>query len=94
MLLLIRSMAPRVVAVDEIGGTEDIHALEDAMNCGCKVLSTVHGASIDEIREKPLLNQLVKAHQFERYIVLTNKRHVGEIEGIYDERGSLLFQEV
>ncbi len=94
MLLLIRSMAPRVVAVDEIGGTDDIHALEDAMNCGCKILSTVHGASIDEIREKPLLNQLIKSHQFERYIVLTNRRRVGEIEGIYDDRGSLLFREV
>ena len=35
MLMLIRSMAPAVVAVDEIGGKEDIKAVEYVRNCGC-----------------------------------------------------------
>ena len=34
MLMLIRSMAPAVVAVDEIGGKEDIRAVEYVQNCG------------------------------------------------------------
>lgn len=94
MLLLIRSMTPQVIAVDEIGGAGDIHALEYALNCGCRLLTTVHGTSMEEIRKKPLLEQFIKERQFRRYIVLTNKHHVGEIDGIYDERGSLLFKEV
>ena len=32
MLMLIRSMAPQVIAVDEIGSAEDVHALEYAMD--------------------------------------------------------------
>ena len=93
MLMLVRSMAPQVIAVDEIGSAEDIHALEYAMHCGCKMLATVHGTSMEEIRKKPILDELIKRHKFERYVVLGNTHHIGEIEGIYDNRGSVLFQE-
>ena len=93
MLMLVRSMAPQVIAVDEIGSAEDIHALEYAMHCGCKMLATVHGTSMEEIRKKPILDELIKRHKFERYVVLGNTHHIGEVEGIYDNRGSVLFQE-
>lgn len=93
MLMLIRAMSPDVIAVDEIGSPEDVHALEYAMHCGCKMVATVHGRSMDEIRKKPLFEDLVKAHRFERYIVLGNRHHIGEIEGIYNSRGTLLFKE-
>ena len=93
MLMLVRSMAPQVIAVDEIGSAEDIHALEYAMHCGCKMLATVHGTSMEEIRKKPILDELIKRHKFERYVVLGNTHHIGEVEGIYDNRGSALFQE-
>ena len=87
MLMLIRSMGPEVIAVDEIGTKEDVHAIEYALHCGCKMIATVHGKALDEIREKPELGRLVKNHRFERYIVLGNKRGVGSVEGIYDENG-------
>lgn len=93
MLMLIRSMAPKILAVDEIGAPEDIHAIEYAMHCGCCMLATVHGASMAEIQKKPVLQQLVRRKQFERYVVLKNGIHIGEIEGIYDKRGTLLYRE-
>ena len=93
MLLLVRSMAPQVIAVDEIGSAEDIHALEYAMHCGCRMITTVHGASMDEIREKPLFGNIIKTHQFQRYVVLENRHRIGQIKGVYDERGNLLFEE-
>ena len=93
MLMLIRSMAPQVIAVDEIGSAEDVRALEYAMHCGCKMIATVHGTSMEEIRRKPLFEEMVKEHRFERYVVLGNYRRIGEGEGIDDERGSLLYRE-
>ena len=90
MLMLIRSMAPQVIAVDEIGSGEDVHAIEYAMHCGCKMIATVHGKSIEEIRKKPLFEQMVKERRFERYVVLDGRERVGEIEGIYDERGTVI----
>lgn len=92
MMMLIRSMSPEVIAVDEIGSYEDIHAIETVINCGCKLLATVHGSSIDDIRRKPLLDRIVKERVFERYILLDGCRGIGKIRQIFDERGTCLFQ--
>ena len=60
MMMLIRSMAPEVVAVDEIGGENDLEALRYVMNCGCRILATVHGNSMEDIREKPGLSSFLQ----------------------------------
>lgn len=91
MMLLIRSMAPQILAVDEIGVGEDISAIHYAMGCGCKMIATVHGGSIDEVREKPLLGDLIKKQMFERYIILSNQKEVGRVEQIYNESGIRLY---
>ena len=93
MLMLIRSMSPQVIAVDEIGASEDVQAIKYAMHCGCKMIATVHGESLDEINKKPLFEQLIKEHCFERYVLLQNKKRTGEIAGIYDKQGMSLFEE-
>ena len=92
MMMLSRSMSPKIIAVDEVGSREDIEAIEYVINCGCKLIATVHGSTIDDVRNKPLLGKLVKEKVFERYILLTGKKQLGEIEEIYDDRGTLLFK--
>lgn len=69
MIMLIRSMAPQVVAVDEIGAKEDVHAIEYAMHCGCKMLATAHGDSMEEICKKPIFEKLIREKRFERYVI-------------------------
>lgn len=90
MMMLIRTMSPRVVAVDEIGSREDVEAVEYVMNCGCKLIATVHGSSIEDIKQKPVLRKLVQERVFERYIILNNKGGIGNIGQIYDSRGNPL----
>ena len=90
MMMLVRSMAPEVIAADEIGTAKDVEAIEYAMHCGATMLTTVHGSGMDEIREKPLVSNLVKERCFARYVVMKSGKHVGEIEGIYNERGEKL----
>ena len=36
---------------------------------------------------------MIERKQFERYILLGNQIHVGQVEGIFDSRGSLLYSE-
>ena len=91
MMMLIRSMSPEVVAVDELGDYEDIHAIEAVIHCGCKLFATVHGSSIEDIKRKPLLQRLMQEKVFERYIVLYKKDCAGQIKAIYDERGTGLY---
>lgn len=93
MMMLIRSMSPEVVAVDELGDYEDIHAIESVVHCGCKLFATVHGSSIEDIKRKPLLQRLMKEKVFERYIVLYKKDCAGQIKAIYDERGTGIYDD-
>lgn len=91
MMMLIRSMSPKVIAVDEIGSKEDIEAIKYAVNCGCRLLATVHGSDMEQIRQKPLLGNLIRNKLFDRYIVIGKEKGYGEITGIFDSRGSGLY---
>jgi len=93
MLMLIRSMSPQVVAVDEIGAPEDIQAIKYAMYCGCKMIATVHGESVEDIQRKPLLEQMIREQCFERYVILNNRKRVGEIVGIDDASHNCIYEE-
>lgn len=87
MMMLIRAMAPQVLAVDELGGDSDIQALQMASGCGCKLLATVHGSSLKEIKQKKYICNVILDRLFERYLVLTRKNGRCEVEGIYDGDG-------
>ena len=54
MKLLIRSMSPDVLAVDELGRQEDIEELKEARRCGLNVIATIHGADRGDIMERGL----------------------------------------
>lgn len=87
MMMLIRSMAPQVLAVDELGSEGDIRALQTASSCGCKLLATIHGGSLEEIRGKKYMRAIMEDGLFERYLVLTRRGGACRIEGIYDKEG-------
>lgn len=81
----IRTMAPNVVAVDEIGSVEDIEAIQYAVNCGVSIIATIHSKNIYELSKKPELQQLLKQRAFNRYIEISNNNGKGTIENIFDE---------
>lgn len=87
MQMLIRSMSPAVVAVDELGREEDFRAVESVIHCGCKLIATAHGDSLTDILRKPFFARLREMRVFERYIVLGNEKMAGTVTGIFDERG-------
>lgn len=90
MLMLIRSMRPEVIAVDEIGSAEEVGMLKYAMHCGCRMLASVHGESYQEIRRKPLFEEFFRWKLFERYVVLCRGETIGQVEGIYDCQGAMV----
>ncbi|MDF2512711.1 MAG: hypothetical protein K0S04_2577 [Herbinix sp.] len=91
MLMLIRSMSPRVIAVDELGSKEELDAIDYVIGCGCKLIATVHGSSIEDIQNKPTLGELVKKRLFDRYIILSNLKGIGHLDEIYDADGKRLY---
>lgn len=49
MQMVLRSMSPDIIAVDELGGKEDFAAVAQAMKSGVTVLGTMHARSVEEI---------------------------------------------
>ncbi len=87
MMRLIRSMAPRVLAVDEVGSLADAQALQMAGGCGCKLLATIHGGSMEEVRRKDYMRYIMEQGLFERYVMLDRRQGACRIVEIYDEEG-------
>lgn len=92
VMMLLRSMAPRAVAVDELGSVEDVRALEQVLKCGCSVLATIHGACYEELEQKMFLKPLLEERAFERYLLLGKRGARFVVEEIRDNRGRLLWR--
>lgn len=52
MEMAIRSMAPQIIAADEIGSQEEYCMLEYAMHSGCGLLCTMHGKDMEDVKQK------------------------------------------
>lgn len=84
LIMLIRSMSPSVIAVDELGSVEDASALGEAVRCGVKILATAHASSLEELYRRAHLKELFSNQTFERMVVLSRERGPGTLEGVYD----------
>ena len=82
ILMLLRAMNPQIIAVDEITAQEDIAAIVSAAHCGVTLFSTLHAASVEELKEKPFYGKLLRSRVFSRAVVI--RRH-GE-ERTYEVR--------
>lgn len=70
MKMLIRSMAPEIIACDEIGSREDVQAIKEAMASGVKGIFTMHGKTIEDIKNNKDVYSLVENKQIEKIIFI------------------------
>lgn len=79
MIMLIRSMAPEVIAVDEIATISDIEAIRYVMNCGCSIIGTAHASSLADLSCRPFFKEMLEEKLFKRIITLTMEGGAGSI---------------
>lgn len=89
MIMLVRAMRPDVIAVDEIGSLEDCQAIEYASLCGCGILATVHGTSLEEVRRRDGMKRLMEEKIFSRYVLCDRSMEGMRWKKIYDENYKL-----
>jgi stage III sporulation protein AA len=87
MMMMIRSMSPEVLVVDEIGSEQDVAALMEALYAGVTVICSVHGHSLQEIKNRPSLQPLFREKAFQRFITFSNKPKPGTILSVLNENG-------
>lgn len=70
MEMLLRTMNPEVIAVDEITVYSDLRAIARCANCGVSLLATVHAANAEELLTRPLFRKLTQMRVFRRAVCI------------------------
>ena len=84
MLMLVRSMSPKVIITDEIGNDGDREAVNSVLNAGVKIITSAHGYNISELKSRREVLRLMEDRVFERYVVLGNRDGPGTLVEVVD----------
>jgi len=72
--MVLRSMGPNWVAVDEITAPEDSAAMLEAFGCGVRLIATAHASSIHDFLRRNIYQPLVQRRVFDTVYVLNADR--------------------
>lgn len=86
MEMVLRSMSPQIVAVDELGGEEELVMLGKILNSGSRILGTMHAGSLEELGRKAGMKNIMEQKLIGRYVMLEKKKNKDRYATIYDEK--------
>ncbi|EGL16734.1 MULTISPECIES: stage III sporulation protein AA [unclassified Paenibacillus] len=90
MMMMIRSMSPEVLIVDEIGRHEDAEAIREALHAGIRIIATAHGRDLGDVKRRPVLRELLESGVFGRYVILGRSAAGGRLVQVLDGDGRQL----
>lgn len=74
--LLLRSMNPQWIAVDEISSLADVNAMVQASYCGVRFLATAHAVDREELQQRPVYRELLRTGLFQTLFTILPDRRV------------------
>ncbi len=75
----IKSMSPDVICIDELANAKDVNASINACFSGVNVVATVHGKSLEDIKNKAIFNNLITSGAFEKYCTILKRGNVTSV---------------
>lgn len=90
--MLLRSMAPAVIAVDELGSVEEIELIQQMTGNGCAVIASIHGNNIEELRKKNMLQELWEQGIFKNIVFLFKDKNTFHMELYQGEDRKLCYR--
>ncbi|MCX0378468.1 stage III sporulation protein AA [Clostridium perfringens] len=84
MMMAVRGLSPEVIICDEIGTYKDMEGLMMAYNSGVSIIATLHGRNVEELYRRPVFREIVENNIINKVVVLSAKKGIGTIEGIYN----------
>ena len=67
-LMLLRSMGPEAVAMDELGDASDAAAVTALLGCGVRVFASAHASDREELLRRPVFRALLERRAFDALV--------------------------
>ena len=69
-MMLLRTMNPQIIAMDEITQPEDLNTMREIVGCGVRLMATAHSCGPEELRKRPLYRSMLEEEIFEECILI------------------------
>ena len=79
IMTAVKVMSPKVLVCDEIGGDEDLRALDYCLNSGVRLVATCHADSVSDALERFTVKKLLEHKGFDCIVFLGNGEKCGKI---------------
>ena len=81
--MLIRSMSPQIIFTDEIGREQDAAAIEDCLNAGISLITSMHGNSREDAAASKI-GRLLDEKAFRYVVILSHTGGPGTVKEVLD----------
>ena len=81
--MALRTLAPQVILLDELGGLDETSALEQGFFSGVDFIASVHAASLEEALCRPQVQQLIQHKILHYLVVLAGRELPGQIAVVH-----------
>lgn len=69
-VMLLKTMSPALLALDEITAPEDAKAVSLCTHCGTAVIACAHAAGLDDLRQRPIYRELLALGAFHQAVII------------------------
>lgn len=73
--MVLRTMGPEYIAVDEITSETDCRSLMEAAHCGIRLLATAHAGSLEDFSRRKAYRRLREESVFQTLLILGKDKH-------------------
>ena len=77
--MALRTLSPQVILLDELGGMDEVQALEQGMFSGVDFVATLHAASWEEAFCRPQLRAMQQNGALQAAVLLKGRSHPGQV---------------
>ena len=80
--MALRTLAPQVILLDELGGMEEVAALEQGFFSGVDFVASLHASNLKEAMRRPQVQALVEQGMLRGMAQLAGARNPGQIQEV------------
>ncbi len=80
--MALRTLSPDVVLFDEIGSMEELESVEESLNAGVTVISSLHSGSLHELARRKLIGPILECGAFHHFVLLSGGQLPCKVERV------------